>query len=61
MARITRDRRCHVCGNQDFSRRHRRFWMRWFSGSELLQCRNCRASILLLGANRSRDSGDDLS
>ena len=55
MARITRKRRCPTCGLNDFMRYHRRFWMRMFSGSQLLKCRHCRSTILLLRDPRSID------
>lgn len=48
MAVITRRKRCPNCGEIDFTRKHRSFWMRWFKGSRLFQCRRCRTRILLL-------------
>ena len=33
----------------------RSFWMRLFKGSQLMRCRQCRSTILLL---RTVDSGD---
>ena len=52
MAWITRKKICHTCGGNDLTRYHRSFWMRLFKGSQLLRCRQCRSSILLL-----RDTG----
>lgn len=52
MAWITRKRECNVCGCTEMTRYHRSFWMRVFRGSQLLRCRQCRSTILLL-----RDSG----
>lgn len=48
MAWITRKRVCHNCGSADLTRYHRKGWMRLFRGSQLLRCRQCRSSILLL-------------
>jgi DNA-directed RNA polymerase subunit RPC12/RpoP len=48
MFKLTRDMVCPSCGVVDFTRKHRRFWMRWWRGSRLYQCRHCRSSILLL-------------
>jgi hypothetical protein len=48
MAWITRKRVCPTCGCTDFTRYHRRFWMRFFKGSQMLRCRHCRSTILLL-------------
>jgi hypothetical protein len=53
MTVITRRKRCPSCGDNDFSRKHRTLWMRWFKGSRLYQCRRCRRRILLLSG------GDD--
>ena len=52
MAWITRKRVCQVCGCEDLTRYHRSFWMRIFRGSQLLRCRQCRATILLLRDKR---------
>lgn len=30
------------------TRYHRTFWMRLFKGSQLLRCRQCRSTILLM-------------
>ena len=54
MAWITRTRACHTCGGTELTRYHRKAWMRLFKGSQLLRCRLCRSSILLLR------SGDDV-
>ena len=48
MAWITRKRVCHSCGATELTRYHRVFWMRWCKGSQLLRCRQCRSTILLL-------------
>ena len=48
MAWITRKRVCRTCGNTDMTRYHRTYWMRLFRGSQLLRCRQCRSTILLL-------------
>jgi hypothetical protein len=58
MAWITRKKRCHYCGGSELTRYHRSFWMRLFRGSQLLRCRQCRSSILLL---RDTGGGDDSS
>lgn len=52
MAWITHKRICRTCGSTDLTRYHRSFWMRLFKGSQLLRCRQCRSTILLL-----RDDG----
>lgn len=56
MAWITRRRVCRSCGSNDLTRYHRRGWMRLFRGSQLLRCRVCRSTILLL---RDPDSVED--
>ena len=48
MAWITHTRACHTCGSTELTRYHRAAWMRLFRGSQLLRCRLCRSSILLL-------------
>ena len=48
MAWITRKRVCRSCGSTDMTRYHRAYWMRLFKGSQLLRCRQCRSTILLL-------------
>lgn len=48
MLRITRKKICPSCGVNDFTRKHRSFWMHWISGSRLYQCRHCRDHVLLL-------------
>ena len=48
MAWITRTRACRACGSTELTRYHRATWMRIFRGSQLLRCRLCRSSILLL-------------
>ena len=48
MAWITRKRTCKSCGSDELTRYHRSLWMRIFKGSQLLRCRQCRSSILLL-------------
>ena len=48
MTWITRKRVCHSCGSNDMTRYHRTFWMRLFKGSQLLRCRQCRSTILLM-------------
>lgn len=55
MAKITRKKVCPGCGGNDFSRIHRKFWMRWFHGSRLLVCRHCRTRILLLRKEQSEN------
>ena len=55
MAWITRKKVCPSCGGSDFFRYHRKLWMRFFSGSQFMRCRTCRASILLL--RHKGDSG----
>jgi hypothetical protein len=45
---ITRKRVCPTCGGTELTRYHRRFWMRFFKGSQMLRCRQCRSTILLL-------------
>ncbi len=50
MTRLIKSKRCPTCGGIDFTRRHRSFWMRWFTGSQFLVCRHCRSKVLLLGA-----------
>lgn len=49
MTRIIKKKRCPTCGGIDFTRRHRAFWMRWFSGSQFFVCRHCRTKVLYLG------------
>jgi hypothetical protein len=58
---ITRNRVCRTCGSTDLTRYHRKGWMRLFRGSQLLRCRQCRSTILLLpGAVTARtDRGAD--
>jgi hypothetical protein len=58
MAVITRKKRCPSCGDNDFSRKHRSLWMRWFNGSRLYQCRRCRQRILLLNEHNSSGDGE---
>ena len=58
MAWITRKKVCKECGGSDLTRYHRSFWMRLFKGSQLLRCRQCRSTILLL---REPGSADDSS
>lgn len=48
MTWITRKRVCHTCGGTDMTRYHRSLWMRVFKGSQLLRCRQCRSTILLM-------------
>lgn len=48
MGWITYKRVCRTCGSADLTRYHRSFWMRLFKGSQLLRCRQCRSTILLL-------------
>jgi len=48
VAWITHKKVCRTCGGNDLTRYHRSFWMRWFKGSQLLRCRQCRSTILLL-------------
>ena len=48
MAWITRTKVCRSCGSTDMTRYHRSLWMRLFKGSQLLRCRQCRSTILLL-------------
>lgn len=48
MAWITRKRVCRSCGGAELTRYHRSGWMRLFRGSQLLRCRQCRSTILLL-------------
>lgn len=55
MAWITRKKVCRTCGGTELTRYHRRFWMRWFKGSQLLRCRQCRSTILLLRDNAGGD------
>ena len=56
MAWITRTRACHTCGSTELTRYHRTAWMRLFKGSQLLRCRLCRSTILLLrGKERLAD------
>ncbi|MCP5304809.1 MAG: hypothetical protein H6953_05135 [Chromatiaceae bacterium] len=55
MAWITRKKVCRTCGGTDMTRYPRSFWMRLFKGSQLMRCRQCRSTILLL---RTVDSGD---
>lgn len=50
---ITRKRVCGVCGSTDLTRYHRRLWMRLFRGSQLLRCRQCRSTVLLLRGAQS--------
>lgn len=57
MAWITRKKVCPTCGCDDFHRYHRKFWMRFFSGSQFMRCRTCRTTILLLRNKRGGDSG----
>ena len=57
MAWITRNRRCHECGGTELTRYRRSLWMRLFKGSQLLRCRQCRSTILLL--RNSRSGGDE--
>ena len=52
LAWITHKKVCRTCGGTELTRYHRRFWMRWLKGSQLLRCRQCRSTILLL-----RDTG----
>jgi hypothetical protein len=56
MVWITRHRVCRSCGCTELTRYHRSFWMRLFSGSQFLRCRQCRATILLL---RGKEGADD--
>lgn len=58
MAWITRKKVCRTCGGTELTRYHRRFWMRWLKGSQLLRCRQCRSTILLL---RDDAGGDEQS
>ena len=55
MAWITRKRVCRTCGGTDLTRYHRQFWMRLFKGSQLLRCRHCRSTILLLRDQTGRE------
>ncbi len=48
MSWITRKRICRSCGSTELTRYHRAYWMRLFKGSQLLRCRQCRSTILLL-------------
>ncbi len=58
MTWITRKRVCHACGATELTRYHRKRWMRLFKGSQLLRCRQCRATILLLGDARTVKGSD---
>ena len=58
MAWITRKKVCRTCGGTDLTRYHRHFWMRLFRGSQLLRCRQCRSTILLL-RSRKRDAANE--
>ena len=55
MAWITRNKRCNNCGGSELTRYHRSLWMRLFRGSQLLRCRQCRSTILLLRDPRAGD------
>lgn len=61
MAWITRKRACKSCGSEDLTRYHRKAWMRVFKGSQLLRCRQCRSTILLLRNAQAveQPSGDE--
>ena len=60
MAWITRKRVCLTCGSTDMTRYHRTYWMRLFRGSQLLRCRQCRSTILLLrDVQRSEHTSPD--
>jgi hypothetical protein len=52
MAWFSRKRVCRVCGCTELTRYHRSFWMKLFKGSQLLRCRQCRSTILLLRDKR---------
>lgn len=56
MAWITRKRACRACGCTDMTRYHRGFWMKIFRGSQLLRCRQCRSTILLLRNPHAADT-----
>ena len=58
MARITRKRVCHTCGGSNLTRYHRSLWMRMFRGSQLLRCRQCRSTILLLRDARAVEDAE---
>lgn len=58
MAWITRKRICHTCGGRQLTRYHRHLWMRLFRGSQLLRCRQCRSTILLLRDSRTLEDAD---
>lgn len=55
MAWITRKKVCGSCGCTQLTRYHRSFWMKLFRGSQLLRCRQCRSTILLLRNGRLDD------
>lgn len=56
MAWISKKRVCHACGCNELTRYHRSLWMRLFRGSQLLRCRQCRSTVLLLrGGDQSTD------
>lgn len=57
MIRIIKTKRCPTCGGADFTRKHRSFWMRWFSGSRYFICRHCRTRVLLLGSRDGDEAG----
>lgn len=61
MAWITRKRVCQSCGSTDLTRYHRSFWMRVFKGSQLLRCRQCRSTILLLREGEAGPAEDSAS
>jgi hypothetical protein len=49
-----------MCGCAELTRYHRSLWMRLFKGSQLLRCRQCRSTILLLrDPNASEDTDTD--
>ncbi len=58
MAWMTRKKVCRICGGTDLTRYHRALWMRLFSRSQFLRCRQCRSTILLLHSERPTEPTD---
>lgn len=59
MTHLVKNKRCPTCGGIDFTRRHRSFWMRWFSNSQFFVCRHCRTRVLWVGAKPARTERAD--
>jgi DNA-directed RNA polymerase subunit RPC12/RpoP len=45
--------KCPYCGHKEFVRIPRKYWMRLFRGSRLMECMKCRKGFLNIQLNKS--------